>query len=151
MSRSGYNEYGDIDQWDLIRWRGAVHSALNGKRGQDFLKEMLDALDALPEKKLIKHDLINDGEVCAIGSVGIARGTDMSDLNPDRSRDVAEAFGIANALVCEIEFINDEDYFPGYGRRLEPDEDPEARWIRVRAWVEKWIIQEEEEDATDVD
>lgn len=142
MSRSGYNEAGDCEQWDLIRWRGAVHSALNGKRGQDFLKEMLAALDALPEKKLIKHDLIDDGGVCAIGSVGVYRGTDMSDLNPEFSDGIAEAFGIADALVREIEYINDEDYFPGYGKRLQPDEEPEARWIRVRTWVEKWIIPE---------
>ena len=55
MSRSGYHD--GIDQWDLIRWRGAVASAIRGKRGQAFLREMLDALDALPEPKLIAHDL----------------------------------------------------------------------------------------------
>jgi len=47
MSRSGYSDDCD-DQWSLICWRGAVKSAIRGKRGQAFLKEMLAALDALP-------------------------------------------------------------------------------------------------------
>lgn len=33
MSRCGYSD--DYDQWALIRWRGAVESAIRGKRGQD--------------------------------------------------------------------------------------------------------------------
>jgi len=28
MSRSGYTDSCDMDQWDLIRWRGAVASAV---------------------------------------------------------------------------------------------------------------------------
>lgn len=46
MSRSGYSD--DIDQWDLICWRGAVASAIRGKRGQAFLLEMWKAMTALP-------------------------------------------------------------------------------------------------------
>lgn len=65
MSRSGYIDDGDIEHWDLIRWRGAVASAIRGKKGQSFLLEMLHAMDALPEKKLIAHDLLKDGSVCA--------------------------------------------------------------------------------------
>ena len=76
MSRSGYSVDGDLDHWQLIRWRGAVNSAMNGKRGQAFLRELLDALDALPEPKLIDHDLVRyDGSTdtnlfCALGAVG---------------------------------------------------------------------------------
>lgn len=82
MSRSGYSEDLD-DQWQFIRWRGAVKSAIKGRRGQDFLKEMLAALDALPEKVLIANDLQDttySGQVCAIGAVGKARGVDMERL-----------------------------------------------------------------------
>jgi hypothetical protein len=50
MGRAGYSE--DCDGWALIRWRGAVTSAIRGKRGQAFLREMLDALDALPVKRI---------------------------------------------------------------------------------------------------
>jgi hypothetical protein len=73
MSRSGYSD--DCDQWDMIRWRGAVASSIRGARGQAFLKEMLAALDALPEPKLIAEELESDGAVCAIGAVGPFAGS----------------------------------------------------------------------------
>jgi hypothetical protein len=37
MSRSGYSD--DLENWSLIRWRGAVASAIRGRRGQAFLRE----------------------------------------------------------------------------------------------------------------
>lgn len=37
MSRSGYTDEDDI--WAMIRWRGAVTSAIRGKRGQQALRE----------------------------------------------------------------------------------------------------------------
>ena len=61
MSRSGYSD--DCDTWPLICWRGAVASALRGKRGQQFLIELRDALDAMPEKRLIAEQL-QDGTGC---------------------------------------------------------------------------------------
>lgn len=48
MSRSEYSE--NLDSWSLIRWRGQVVSAIRGKRGQAFLRELVDALEAMPEK-----------------------------------------------------------------------------------------------------
>lgn len=129
MSRSGYSD--DCDGWELIMWRGAVASAIRGKRGQDFLREMLDALDALPEPRLIAHDLIKDGEVCAIGSVGVRRGIAMDKLDVWESAEIAKAFGVAKALVCEIEYINDESR-----------QTPEQRFQSVRAWAAKQLATE---------
>ena len=64
MSRSGYSD--DCNGWDLIRWRGAVTSAIRGKRGRALLLELRDALDAMPEKALIAHDLVNStGQFCS--------------------------------------------------------------------------------------
>ncbi len=127
MSRSDYSD--DCDQWDLIRYRGAVKSAIRGARGQAFLREMLAALDALPEKKLIAGELEDGNAVCAIGAVGKARGIDMTELDPDDSWRVAATFGIADALVREIAFENDDDF--GWSQ-----ETPEARFMRVRRWIE---------------
>jgi hypothetical protein len=45
MSRSGYSD--DLDPLALGRWRGRVASAMRGKRGQAFLREMLAAMDAM--------------------------------------------------------------------------------------------------------
>ena len=48
MSRSGYSD--DIDDnWAHIMWRGRVASSIRGKRGQAMLRELLAALDAMPE------------------------------------------------------------------------------------------------------
>lgn len=126
MSRSGYNEEID-DQWQLIRYRGAVKSAIKGARGQAFLKEMLAALDSLPEKKLIAHELEAHGAVCAIGAVGKARGLDMTGIDPDDAERVARVFGVADALAREVVYENDDEW------RVR--ETPEARFIRMRQWV----------------
>lgn len=52
MSRSGYCE--EIED-PLVhgRWRAQVASATRGKRGQKLLRDMLAALDAMPEKRLV--------------------------------------------------------------------------------------------------
>ncbi|HEY3475421.1 MAG TPA: hypothetical protein VGK56_12480 [Anaerolineales bacterium] len=126
MSRAGYYDY-DSDQWSLIRWRGAVASAIRGKRGQAFLREMLAAMDAMPEKKLVARELEMDGQVCAIGSVGMARGIDMDQIDPEDCCKVAETFGLSEALVREIVYENDEGC---WGEEL-----PEKRFQRMRAWI----------------
>jgi len=137
MSRSGYSD--DLDQQELMLWRGAVASAIRGKRGQAFLREMLVSLDALPEKKLIVGELQDEhGAVCALGSVGKSRGMDMSHLSYDDNRvALGKAFGIAGALVAEIEFINDDDfYWAGYCYT------DERRFGMVRKWVVENINEE---------
>ena len=99
MSRSGYVDDVD-DNWDLIRWRGAVKSALRGKRGQAFLKEMIEALDALPEKMLIGNTLEADGMVCAMGAVGLKRGVDMAKIDPEEREHLAEAVARLRNLLA---------------------------------------------------
>ena len=126
MSRSGYTEDSD-DNWATICWRGAVASAIRGKRGQALLREALAALDALPEPKLIANELEKDGNVCLLGAVGKARKLDMSGIDPEDRGTVAAKFGIAEALAAEIVYLNDE----WIGRR----ESPEARFARMRKWL----------------
>jgi hypothetical protein len=129
MSRSGYVDDME-DNWALIRWRGAVNSAVRGKRGQAFLKEMLAALDALPERKLIANDLVSeDGCVCALGAVGKARGMEMEKIDPYDRDTVAECFDLPRSLAFEIMDIND-DWFR---------ETPEHRFERVYEWVKRQI------------
>ncbi len=130
MSRSGYSD--DCDGPELYLWRGAVERALKGKRGQAFLKEMLEALDGLPVKSLIDGDLAIDGAVCAIGSVGLKRGLDMYTLDPEDREAVGKAFGIAPAMAAEIMYENDEGVYYA--------ETAETRFARMRAWVKDQII-----------
>lgn len=124
MSRAGYSD--DVWGLELGRWRGQVASAIRGKRGQAFLRELVEALDALPEKRLISSELQDSGNVCAIGSVGLRRGVDMSKLDPHDAETLAGTFGIAHQLVREIEYMNDE---------AEWSDDPGKRWQRMRAWA----------------
>jgi hypothetical protein len=134
MSRSGYSD--DLEPLALGRWRAQVKSAIRGKRGQAFLREMLDALDAIPAKRLIVEDLVNGGEVCALGSVGVKRGIDMKPLDPHDPQRLSSVFGIAHQLVSEIEYENDE---------CGSNETPEQRWQRMRDWVSHQIINHEPE------
>lgn len=132
MSRHGYSD--DLDQWDLIRWRGQVASAIRGKRGQQLLIDLVQALDAMPEKVLIAEKLIDheDGDaVCALGAVGVRRGIAMENLDPEEHETIAETFDIAEQLAREVAYINDESGWH--------NETPQRRWERVRAWAMEHI------------
>lgn len=145
MSRSGYNEDMD-DNWALIRWRGQVASATKGKRGQKLLTDLLVALDAMPDKALVAHELevfnseAGRMDVCALGALGHARGIDMAQIDPDEPDDVASAFGVAAPLVREIVYMNDSDmnYFDPLTRQYTRMT-PELRWKQMRSWVASQI------------
>jgi len=132
MSRSGYSDsYGDDDPLAMGRWRQAVRRAIEGKRGQAFLRELADAMDAMPVKELIAQHLVTTEGCCTVGVVCAARGLDVSPVDEFDPGDVGETVGIARAMAAEIEFENDE-----CGRR---GESPAERWTRMRKWVAKNI------------
>ena len=123
MSRSGYSDECD----GLNLYRANVARAIAGRRGQKMLRELLLALDEMPVKELIAHDLENCGQVCALGALGVRRKLDMTELDPGEPDDVAAAFKIARPLACETVYENDESG--------PHNETPPERWIRMRAWV----------------
>jgi len=140
MNRSGYTD--DLgEQWDFIRWRGAVKAAIKGKRGQAFLLEMHRAMLVLPEPMLISdklQDEYDDSKVCAIGAVGRSRGMDMTKLEAEDewddieiAREIAAAFDIPYALAAEIMWLND-DVCGGV--------DAEFRFLRVKNWIEDHLL-----------
>jgi len=161
MSRSGYiDDYDDDDVLWCGRYRAQVKSATRGKRGQKFLKGILAAMDAMPEKKLYPNVLVNDGlpgldeiivggdelvdecgrelpmgAVCAMGAYAKHHALDTSNVDPDDPPQVAALFDVAEPLVREIAYVNDEG---GLGR-----ETPEARFLRVRRWIENQIRKED--------
>lgn len=131
MSRSGYIEDCE-DNWASIRYRGAVKAAIRGKRGQDFLKEIVAALDALPEPKLIGDSLVTpSGDYCTLGAVGRLRGMKLDEIDPEDIETVAAKFGVAEALAREIVYENDEAGWYKDG--------PEARFKRMRNWAQVHI------------
>ena len=134
MSRSGYVDDYICDNLALGRWRAQVRSAIRGKRGQAFLRELIAALDAMPVKELIAEELVTtEGEVCAIGAVCKARGIDVSSVDYNSAEDVAAKVGIASQMVAEIEYENDE------GGWVEKDTDQD-RWKRMRRWAETNLV-----------
>lgn len=91
----------------------------------------------MPERRLVAGVLVGeftgmpfamkDGEVCALGAVGMTRDVEIWDVDPNDPADVADALDIAECLAQEIAWINDEA-----GSRRET---PEMRWSRVRTWA----------------
>lgn len=67
MSR--YNsDYDDFDPLAYGRWEANLRRSIKGKRGQQALRDLRDALLALPEKRLIAGDFATpQGEVCTVG------------------------------------------------------------------------------------
>ncbi len=131
MSRSNYSDDGE----NVGLWRANVERTMQGKRGQAFLREMGDALDAMPVKELIAHDFIDEsGCVCAMGAVAHARKLDVDNLDPYEPDDVAEALGISSMLAQEIAYQNDE-----HMSMIGAAETPAQRWERMRSWVREHV------------
>lgn len=172
MSRSGYIYDGDCDDALAIgRAVAAVNSAIRGRRGQALLRELLEALDAMEDKRLYPGSFATaDGEYCALGVLGAKRGTKMDDLgNDDEGCDpsyVGHRFGIAAALAAEIMYWNDEysadidkwveveicgpvrPWYPDYGRHtrsvlVSNPNHAEERWQAMRKWVADQIKADE--------
>lgn len=146
MSRSGYTD--DCEYLGL--WRGTVERSIRGKRGQAILKELKEALLAMPEKKLCSEFFANaeTGEVCALGAVALKRRLDsgmerslaMVEIEKkypeyDDAEMVCKEFNISSALAKEITYINDEYY----NRHATP----EQRYANVLKWTLENISQEE--------
>jgi hypothetical protein len=100
MSRSGYSD--DDEDGTLGLYRANVDRTIKGKRGQEFLRELAAALDAMPEKLLICQELVTeDGDCCTLGVVCKQRGVDVAKIDPEEPRQVGEGAG----------------YLPNAGRR----------------------------------
>lgn len=131
MSRSGYSD--DFGDNQLYLYRQAVERAIRGKRGQALLRALRDALDAMPVKRLITEEIVTaEGDCCALGCLALARGLDVSNVDPEDPHRVAKLFDIAPSLAREIVYENDEWY----------DDSEEARWERMRRWVDRNILEE---------
>lgn len=151
MSRSHYSDDAD-DFLEMGRWRGRVASATRGKRGQAFFRDLVKALDAMPEKRLIegalvittdtprREDIYREGEVCAFGAVAIARGMTkeaMQAVDVEDHDAMSALFGIAAPLCAEVMYMNDEAF--NYATT------PEERWVAMRDWAAEQIILADDE------
>ena len=141
MSRSGCTDGWDYDQWNYIRWRGAVNSAIKGKRGQLFLKDLIRALDDMPVKELISNDIITIDPLtqqtnsCALGALLLKKGTGfINPDDPEHHEDIAYRLNISPTLVREVEYLNDDAF--GWGSGWDSRA---ARWKSMRDWAESQL------------
>jgi hypothetical protein len=132
MSRSGYSD--DYDNLQLGRWRGIVASASRGKRGQSFFRDLIAALEAMPEKRLITSELEKEGAVCALGALGKSRGLNMASIDPEDAEVVAANFNIAPPLAQEVVYYNDE---------FCDHKTPEGRWEFMHKWAKSNLKTQE--------
>ena len=133
MSRSGYTD--DCENLEL--YRATVERSIKGRRGQAFLRELATAMDAMPDKVLIRNELIDaEGDCCTIGVVCKARELDVSAVDHEDPQAVGDLVGIARSMAAEIEFENDDDW------HLAKAETPEQRWIRMRKWVDDHLSEQ---------
>ena len=106
-----------------------IAAAIRSKRGQTLLRDLLAALDAMPDKKLIAGDFVRpNGSCCALGVLGLARGIDpeyLSALGDDYDR-TSKSFGVSISLIRHIQNENDH--------RLK-NATQQERWAHVREWV----------------
>ena len=159
MSRSGYIDDNE-DPLAQGRWRQAVRRSLEGKRGQMLLRELVEALDAMQDRRLYSGSFATaEGEFCTLGVLGAKRGTKMDDLGDEHDCDTAtvgQRFGIAPAMAAEIMYMNDEYAVDEWkwvdveicgplrnnwrdqrvrSVRVHNDNHPVERWQRMRAWA----------------
>jgi hypothetical protein len=111
MGRSGYTDDYDDENNALALYRANVDRATKGKRGQKFFRELVAALDAMPEKRLIQGELEEEeGAVCALGALRKAKGVPLERLLESDWDVLGEAFDIAPMLTQEVMFENDDDF-----------------------------------------
>jgi hypothetical protein len=131
MSRHGYSDNAD----NLAMWRGVIASATRGKRGQAFFRALVEALDAMPEKRLVEGELeTKEGAVCALGCLGKARGIAVGGVNTEDWGTLGELFDIAPQLAQEVMFVNDDQWHLSRSETAS-----EARWRLVRDWAARQI------------
>lgn len=137
MSRSGYVEDNE-DPLQYGRWRAAVKSALQGKRGQALLRDLAQTLDAMEDKRLYPGSFATaEGEYCTLGALGAKRGIKMDDLGDEYDCDtkrVGERFGIAPAMAAEIMWLNDEYLVE---KVIKNPDHARERWLKMREWIDK--------------
>jgi hypothetical protein len=139
-------------------WDANVRRSLRGKAGQLALRELEQALLAMPEKRLIKDELVDaDGDVCAVACYARHKGLDLSQFDPEEESDeVGVAAGMPRLVAWKLVALNDvvldtvwevahgpvQRGFGTYkgGVAHVRDMTPEERYERVLAWVRRHLM-----------
>ena len=150
MSRyDGSDDCDDYWQLNMGRWERNSRAVLKSGRGKKALADLITALEALPQRRLISERvavLTNPGaedchvsEVCAVGAYAHFKGIDLTtwvgedgavaDETDTSLRETAwlgEQAGMAFTLAWNLGYLNDYTL---------KDCTPEERWQRVYEWA----------------
>jgi len=127
--RISYSEEEDYPgQFEL--WQANCERSLRGREGQAELRELREALLALPDKRLIHGSLIDaEGEVCAIGAYAQRKGLDLSTFDPEDETDkVGIIAGMPKMVAWKVVEMNDMELHSRFT--------PEERYRLMLQWVE---------------
>lgn len=171
MSRAGYCDDLD-DPLEHGRWRAQVRSATRGKRGQKLLRDLLAALDAMPEKRLVGDVLEVSAEadekhaqswVKMFGDIASADRYRKHHVKPRsdqyREGDVCALGALGRVRGLDMSELDPDepegvasafDIASQLAREIVYINDecgyretPEQKWTRMRAWVASQIIAEQ--------
>ena len=131
-------------------WQTNCARSLRGKAGQAALRTLETALIALPAKRLIAWQLVDDaGDVCAVGAYARHQGLDLSRFDPEDETDqVGVEAGMPRLVAWQLVELNDivlnaiwgcDDDPKGRYRKMSPEE----RYDRVLAWVRAQLTSQE--------
>lgn len=127
--RISYSEEEDYPgQFEL--WQANCERSIRGRVGQEELRELREALLAMPEKRLILGTLDDEeGGVCAVGAYARRKGLDLSKYDPDiESDEVGIEAGMPKLVAWKVVEINDMEFDHAFT--------PEQRYAGVLNWVE---------------
>ncbi len=157
MSRGWSDDGGDIP---LVLWEAALENALNGKRGQTFLKELeaeLLAMQARGEGRLLAGYFVADGtpvkcswtgkeELTPIGCCTIGVMCKKKNVSPEISKlnqeienpydfhsKLPKELNVARCILAEIGTENDSQ---GGWEGSAKEETDEQRFKRMLKWVQ---------------
>jgi hypothetical protein len=126
-------------------WQGNCTRSIKSKAGQAALRELEQALLAMPEKRLIANELEDaDGEVCAIGALAKYRGV-TPKTDPEEMELVGVELGMPKLVAWKVVCLNDVEIDFYYDRKEERcvSYTPEERYERVLAQVRAWLTVKE--------
>jgi hypothetical protein len=123
-------------------WQANCLRSIKGQKGQASLRELEQALLALPSRRLIANELEDaEGEVCAIGALAKYRNHTPKADPEWEMEEVGVELGMPEMVAWRVVALNDIDIDLYYDRKQDRyiPSTPEERYERVLAQVQKWL------------
>lgn len=135
-------EYDSDEEFRRGAWDENRRRAFASERGKKALRELRNALAALPERRLLggqfaeinyeDDDSITVGDVCAIGALAKYKGMEFThyhgseDFDGFETAEIARSLGMTYVMGYTIAYRNDEIY---------EHETPSERWWLMYGWL----------------